>query len=50
MTNEKVRDCEYDNYRIPAYDPSLTPDERASLETEADKQIQEALRMIAELK
>ena len=47
---EEFRNCEYDNYTIPSYDPSLTSEERAAFKAEADRKIQEALEEIKKLK
>lgn len=35
--------CEYDNYPIPPYDPSLSDDERKAKAAEARKRLQEIL-------
>lgn len=43
---EEYRTREYDDYTIPPYDPSLTSEERAAIDAEADRKIQEALEMI----
>jgi hypothetical protein len=31
--------CEYDDYKMPAYDPSIPPDERARRMEELDKNL-----------
>ena len=44
--NDKIRDCEYDNYPIPPYDPTLTPEERKCLQAEADAALETAIEEI----
>ena len=34
--SDMVRPCEYDNYPIPAYDPTIPAEERARLIADAD--------------
>lgn len=35
--------CEYDDYKMPAYDPSIPPDERARRIEECDKKLAELI-------
>ena len=34
-----MRDCEYDNYQVPEYDPSIPPEERARLIRETREEL-----------
>ena len=36
--------CEYDNYPIPPYDPTIPPDERARLMNEAEQELDKLLK------
>lgn len=38
--SDLIRPCEYDNYPIPQYDPTIPPDERKRLIEEADAELE----------
>lgn len=41
-----IRPCEYDNYPIPAYDPTIPSDERKRLIVEADAALEATIEEI----